>query len=580
MQVLLASVPILLAAWFLVRGVGSFSDRPFIVAVILLPLLAVLVALGVPLVRERRVLLGGGFLPFFVLYCLFFSVAAGTRVLEGTRTVLTGFEQETPSNVLGLNRLGDWHYWFAQPAPAANDLVVITLPSFAGRTVDEARQVELNLIAQAVSNQAKGIAFDYELASPSQVDRILCFQIRRAETAKIPVVLGYRLEEVNGVAVRRPLAPDVAKCVPEERQGTLIGLRESDRRVRMVPTSHLGDTTLRSFSYRIAALLAPERRLPNVGLAQFVRPYSLVTIEGVPDTVTEKILRDRFVIVGSYRPADTYATPYGRLPGVVIHAYAAHALRTGHVIRRLDIRWVMPFVFVLCYLLTLVQAKGAGVRALWIAAGLMAVAIVVAAALAMRVGLQWIDISYPLLAVGTLAATLTGGARLQRTRVQAPRQAAARAAAAPPGAVASAAGFDVFLSHNSKDKRAVIELAEALRERHVRVWLDAWELVPGGRWQEAIEKAITTVASSAVLVGSDGIGPWEEPEMRACLDECVRRQMPVIPVLLPGAGAEPALPLFLRQFTWVDLRGGLSDAGLDRLEWGITGVKPRGTSSR
>jgi hypothetical protein len=50
--------------------------------------------------------------------------------------------------------------------------------------------------------------------------------------------------------------------------------------------------------------------------------------------------------------------------------------------------------------------------------------------------------------------------------------------------------------------------------------------------------------------------------------------MPVIPVLLPGASAQPKLPLFLRQVTWVDLRGGLTPQGLDRLEWGVTGIKP------
>ncbi len=32
----------------------------------------------------------------------------------------------------------------------------------------------------------------------------------------------------------------------------------------------------------------------------------------------------------------------------------------------------------------------------------------------------------------------------------------------------------------------------------------------------------------------------------------------------------------LEDLTWVDLRGGLSTEGLDRLEWGITGRKPGG----
>lgn len=136
-------------------------------------------------------------------------------------------------------------------------------------------------------------------------------------------------------------------------------------------------------------------------------------------------------------------------------------------------------------------------------------------------------------------------------------------------------GFDVFLSHNSKDKPAVRELAEALKGRGLKVWLDEWELVPGRPWQEALEEIIQTVRTAAVLVGKDGLGPWEIPEMRGCLSEFVRRKLPVIPVLLPGAPQKPELPLFLKQFTWVDLRGGLTETGLGQLQWGITGEKPR-----
>ena len=132
-------------------------------------------------------------------------------------------------------------------------------------------------------------------------------------------------------------------------------------------------------------------------------------------------------------------------------------------------------------------------------------------------------------------------------------------------------GFDVFLSHNSSDKPAVRELAQALQQRGLKVWLDEWELPPGQPWQPAVEKIIGEVRSAAVLVGPSGLGPWEEPEMRACLDEFTRRKLPVIPVLLPEAPHKPDLPLFLRQFTWVDLREGLTAESLDRLEWGISG---------
>ena len=130
--------------------------------------------------------------------------------------------------------------------------------------------------------------------------------------------------------------------------------------------------------------------------------------------------------------------------------------------------------------------------------------------------------------------------------------------------------FDVFLSHNSADKPMVRRLEKKLQARGLRVWLDESQLVPGRPWQEALESIISKVGAVAVLIGGSGVGPWETPEMRACLQESVRRGLSVIPVLLPGAPAEPELPVFLREFTWVDLRGGLRKKGIDRLHWGIT----------
>ena len=106
--------------------------------------------------------------------------------------------------------------------------------------------------------------------------------------------------------------------------------------------------------------------------------------------------------------------------------------------------------------------------------------------------------------------------------------------------------FDVFLSHNSSDKPTVIRLAEALKDRGLRPWLDVWDLQPGLPWQKALEEIIETVPAAAVLVGGDGLGPWEESEMRACLSEYVKRELPVIPVLLPGTPRKPKLPPFPR----------------------------------
>jgi hypothetical protein len=141
-----------------------------------------------------------------------------------------------------------------------------------------------------------------------------------------------------------------------------------------------------------------------------------------------------------------------------------------------------------------------------------------------------------------------------------------RAAMEPP--------FHVFLSHNSQDKPIVREIRRFLHERELRSWIDEEDLTPGRSWQEEIERILTSVPVVAVLVGKDGMGPWERPEMRVALSQYVKRRMPVIPVLLPGAPREPEIPPLLGELTWVDLRGGLDSRGIDRLVHGITGKKP------
>jgi hypothetical protein len=133
--------------------------------------------------------------------------------------------------------------------------------------------------------------------------------------------------------------------------------------------------------------------------------------------------------------------------------------------------------------------------------------------------------------------------------------------------------FNVFLGHNSKDKPAVKELKKRLVSQDLIVWYDEDELRPGIPWQPLLEEGIKSSASVAVLVGKDGIGPWENEEMQAALQLAVRDKRPLIPVLLPGAPTQPELPMFLLNRTWVDLRGGYSADGLAKLVWGITGNK-------
>ncbi len=139
--------------------------------------------------------------------------------------------------------------------------------------------------------------------------------------------------------------------------------------------------------------------------------------------------------------------------------------------------------------------------------------------------------------------------------------------------------YDVFLSHNSKDKPAVENIARLLRDAYsLKTWLDKWNLVPGEAWQDALEDALDDCQTVAVFLGPSGIGPWENEEMRSAISDRVQdKSRRVIPVLLPGApdNKDLDLPRFLKRATWVDFRSGLDDKeALYRLYCGITGQAP------
>ncbi|MBI5499335.1 MAG: TIR domain-containing protein [Deltaproteobacteria bacterium] len=132
--------------------------------------------------------------------------------------------------------------------------------------------------------------------------------------------------------------------------------------------------------------------------------------------------------------------------------------------------------------------------------------------------------------------------------------------------------FDVFLCHNSQDKAEVKRIAQLLQQRGIQPWLDEWEIRPGTLWQEALERQLDHIASTAVFVGPAGIGPWQDLELKAFIRHFLQRACPVIPVLLPGCDAPPELPAFLGGFQLVDF-GRTEPDPLEQLVWGITGKR-------
>jgi hypothetical protein len=151
-------------------------------------------------------------------------------------------------------------------------------------------------------------------------------------------------------------------------------------------------------------------------------------------------------------------------------------------------------------------------------------------------------------------------------------QAATSAGGVAGGTVRRSKRFHVFLCYNRIDAEAVLGIGEELKRRGLSPWIDTEQLRPGICWQRELERTVSRIESVAVLVGKNGRGPWQDLEIRAFLREFVRRDCPVIPVILRDAGKRPKLPVFLRDMIWVDFRRGEPDP-LEQLIWGITGSR-------
>ena len=112
--------------------------------------------------------------------------------------------------------------------------------------------------------------------------------------------------------------------------------------------------------------------------------------------------------------------------------------------------------------------------------------------------------------------------------------------------------FDVFLSHNSKDKPRVRMLAERLRSSGLRVWFDEWIIQPGDDIYLTIERGLG-VSRTLILclsdnaIGSDWVGLERSTVLFRDPSNADRR---FIPLLL----ADCELPDTLRRYKYIDFR--------------------------
>jgi hypothetical protein len=129
----------------------------------------------------------------------------------------------------------------------------------------------------------------------------------------------------------------------------------------------------------------------------------------------------------------------------------------------------------------------------------------------------------------------------------------------------------LFLSHSGEESSAAQAIAGDLRRAGLEVWLDTETLKPGDRWMEQIEAALGRADCFGVYIGPSGIRRWVDREVRAALQRHLTDpSFRIIPILGPGAEPE-ALPPFLAQHSWLDLRNGTEPEHIRSLVAGILG---------
>src|SRR5579862_9154113 len=69
--------------------------------------------------------------------------------------------------------------------------------------------------------------------------------------------------------------------------------------------------------------------------------------------------------------------------------------------------------------------------------------------------------------------------------------------------------FDVFLSHCSKDKAVVRDLASRLKADGLKVWLDEWEMSPSDMTDLKVEDGLQASRTLILFVSANAVeSPW------------------------------------------------------------------------
>ena len=123
--------------------------------------------------------------------------------------------------------------------------------------------------------------------------------------------------------------------------------------------------------------------------------------------------------------------------------------------------------------------------------------------------------------------------------------------------------YHSFISYNSKNRGVASTIHDYLTNSGLKIFFDEADIQPGESFQDKIENALRESASILIIIGPDGVGPWQEEEnYEFQILRVGKKNKAVIPVILPGAEFGPdveGLPLFLTRFNTFAFESSVDD---------------------
>ncbi len=593
LRIAVAIIPAYVLFLILLYILDALSENDIrLILLVLVPVLAIVAILGMPLYRNKRIGLGGGWIYLFIIYCIFFALLSNTSFLSGSRIPVTATDATPPPKLFGLDIVEDWHFQLAPKTIYTDSILIIGMESVETisrrsddvrlspldslRALNKIRRGFLGILNQAILEKAKAVVFDYVMDDSSDFDTVLSRAIISAEKAKIPVCICQGLEPSKDnpdSLLLIPITPIIRKSLKDSRLGHCLMYLQSDTIMRLAPTQiKFGDDdeTIVSLSQAVAGSLGnnEDTRINSdfLFINNIKSGFDTISFRGSVSKLPS--FRNKIIFVGSHRVKDISKTPYGKRWGVEIHALLSSAMLANNTITYANRFVGFLIIFLSCFCLLLIQgsSKLKDPKMLLYGAVVLSIGIILLCILAIRFTNIWIDMAFPLLALWLFTLLLWRGASVKaywNAKREDPEIADGM--------------FDTFIFHHAADTHAVQKsLLEELETRGLKYDTYAWDSDAPEEDFDRFGDKITTANSIIAAWGHAEDGKDFFRFVQKCVNQKAGKGVPVIGVVVDGDARKVKIPRSISsQQRDVSTLSRNKIKSLKNIQWDITGCLPQ-----